>query len=299
MKHVLTICTFAMVAALAAGPTVKLDKYHGWGDNKLSFNEQMKVAGDKNYYDINLLQSKPDKKGNQKTFITLSAPSQKWNFGRAPSEFLFMKVNGISLNKIQPVPGSIKPWSKKDSAGAEFLLNFDGTKIIVNMFMKTGSPLLFLTFTQPEKQLVPIKGNFTINFNLVISRLLVNEKKITIWNNVYNRQAKTESRLLKQQHAALDLTAADKYLIFSDEKLDGSGKGDEKGVGPCLLAFDLADGITGKLLMRNAYSTHVTFTVPGTFKEFRCAVLQHKAKISNDEFMKRFQADKNSYTVLK
>ena len=148
MKHISTVLTFVMMATLFGAPAVKLDKYKGWGTANLAFNEQMKVAGDKNYYDTNLLQSKPDAKGNQRTFINLSAPSQMWNFGRAPSDFLFLKVNGVPLNKIQPVPGSIKTWTKKDSAGAEFLLNFDGAKIIVNMFMKTGSPLLFLTFTQ-------------------------------------------------------------------------------------------------------------------------------------------------------
>lgn len=298
MKRVLTLCTFAVIAALTAGPSVKLDKYRGWGDNRLSFNEQMKVAGDKNYYDINLLQSKPDAKGNQKTFINLSAPSQMWNFGRAPSEFLSMKVNGISLNKIQPTPGSVKPWTKNDLSGAEFTLNFDGTKILVNMFMKTGSPLLFLTFSQPEKQIVPIKGSFTIDFSLVVSRLLV-KNGTTIWSGVYARQAQTESRLIKQQQAPIELSAADKYLIFSDEKLDGSGKGNEKGVGPCLLAFDLKDGIKGTLYLRNYFHTKVTFTVPGSFKEFNCAILQHRAMISNAEFMKKFQADKNSYTLQK
>ena len=278
MKHAAVICALAVMATLAGAPVVKLDKYSGWGDSRLSFNEQMKVAGDKNYYDINLLQSKPDTKGNQKTFITLSAPSQMWNFGRAPSEFLSLKVNGIPLNKVQPIPGSVKPWTKDDAAGAEFTLNFDGAKVIVNMFMKTGSPLLFLTFTQPEKQLVPIKS-FNVDFSLVISRFIVNEKKVTVWNGAYARQAQTETRLIRQQNNNIALSADDKYMIFSDEKLDGTGKGNEKGVGPCLLAFDLKDGITGQLIMRNSYQTIVKFSIPGTFKEFRCAILQNKAKV--------------------
>ena len=46
-------------------------------------------------------------------------------------------------------------------------------------------------------------------------------------------------------------------------------------------------------------NTKVTFTVPGSFKEFHCAILQHRAMISNAEFMKKFQADKNSYTLQK
>lgn len=299
MKYIAAIGTFAIMAALIGGSSAKIDQYRGWGDSNLTFNEQMKVAGDKNYYDINLLQNKPDKKGNQKTYITLSAPSQMWNFGRAPTEFLTLKVNGIPLNKIQPVPGSVKSWTAGDTAGAEFTLNFDGAKIIVNMFMKTGSPLLFLTFTQPEKQIVPIKGNFTIDFNLVISRHIVNEKKVTVWNGVYARQAQTETRLIKQQDAPVTLTAADKYLIFSDEKLDGTGKGNEKGVGPCLLVFEMKDGVTGKLFIKNTYQTKLTFQVPGTFKEFRCAILQNKSVVSNTEFMKRFLADKNIYTNLK
>ena len=181
-------------------PTVEVGNYKGVGANNLSFNEQAKITGDKNFYYLNLLQSKPDKYGKKTTFINLSAPREYWNFGRAPINFLSLKVNGISLREIEPQPKCVNAWTKRDQAGAEFVLNFDGTKIILNASMKKGSPLLLLSFTQPVKQLEPIKSKVQIEFGVVISRLLT-QKKTTIWEGVYGRQALTASRELKQRKA--------------------------------------------------------------------------------------------------
>ena len=289
-----SVLVFAISAQV---PTVEVGNYTGVGANNLSFNEQAKITGDKNFYYLNFLQSKPDKYGQKTTFINLSAPREYWNFGRAPINFLSLKVNRISLREIEPQPKCVNAWTKGDRAGAEFVLNFDGAKIILNASMKKGSPLLFLSFTQPVKQLEPIKSKVQIEFGVVISRLLT-KNKTTIWEGVYGRQALTASRELKQRKAPFQLNRQDKYLIFSDSILDGTGKGDEKGVGPCLLVFDLENGMAGTLKMQNRWHSSIVFFLPPDFKEFRCAIFMQKNKISNADFMKRFEAEKESFTNL-
>lgn len=302
MKHLKTL-TFLFAAsvtlsAMAQVPNAKLGKYFGWGANNLAFNTQAQLTGDKNFYQLNLLQSKPDKKGQKTTFINLSAPRQEWNFGRAPINFLALNVNGISSRMLEPQPGNITTWKKGDRAGARFVFNFDGAKIFMDASMKKGSPLLFLTFTQPAKQIEPIKRPVHINFGAVVSRLLT-KKNITIWDGVYSRQAQSAARMIKQQKAPVKLTPADKYLILSDAKLDGTGKGNEKGVGPCLIAFDLQPGMTGTLKLANSWLTHIEFRLPANFKEFKCAVFMQKNIVSNANFMKRFNAEKAAFTSLK
>ena len=294
----LAAAAFFTFQAAAQEPTSKLGKYRGWGDNNLSFNTQAQLVGDKNFYHLNLLQDKPNKKGQTKTYFHLSAPRQEWNFGRAPVNFLSLKVNGISLSDLEPQSEHVTSWKKGDCAGAKFVLNFDGAKIIMDAFVKKGSPLLFLTFSQPEKQIEPIRTKVNIKFSAIVSRLLT-KNNITIWGGVYNRQAQSAARSVTQQKAPIKLTPADKYLILSDAVLDGSGKGLEKGVGPCLIAFDLQEGMSGVLKMQNSWSTYIEFDLPANFKEFKCAVFMQKNVVSNADFMKRFNAEKEAFTSLK
>lgn len=285
------------IHAAAQEPTAKLGKYRGWGDRDLAFNSQAQLTCDKNFYNLNLLQSKPNKKGQTKTVFHLSAPRQQWNFGRAPINFLSMKVNDISLSALEPQAKHVTTWKKGDRAGVRYVLHFDGAKIFMEASVKKGSPLLFLTFTQPDKQLEPIRKPVHIYFSAIVSRLLVKNGK-TIWDGVYGRQAQSAARLLSQQKAPIKLTSSDKYLILSDSILDGTGKGDAKGIGPCLIAFDLKDGITGTLKMPNSWITHIEFQLPPNFKEFKSAIFMQKNIICNAEFMKRFNAEKTAFTSL-
>lgn len=285
------------IHTVAQEPTAKLGKYRGWGDRDLAFNSQAQLTCDKNFYNLNLLQTKPNKKGQTNTVFHLSAPRQQWNFGRAPINFLSMKVNDISLSALEPQAEHVTTWKKGDRAGVRYVLHFDGAKIFMDAAVKKGSPLLFLTFSQPEKQLEPIQKPVQIHFSAVVSRLLT-RKGVTIWDGVYGRQAQSAARLIAQQKAPVKLTPADKYLILSDTILDGTGKGDAKGVGPCLIAFDLKDGITGTLKMQNSWITHIEFQLPPNFKEFKSAIFMQKNIICNAEFMKRFNAEKTAFTSL-
>lgn len=291
-RALFTILILAAATACAAeSVTVKEKSYSGWGQDMLAYNKQAEIAGDKNYYQINLLQNKPDKNGKTSTFINLSAPRQEFGFGRAPINFLNLTVNGIQLRSIQPRDEDFKVWNRNDLAGTTFTLNFDGAKVILDAFMKKGSPLLFLTFRQPEKQLEPIRS-ININISLVISRLLT-KNNITIWEGIYERRAQTAVRTLEQQKAKYDLTEKDGYIIFSDAKLDGSGK--DKGFGPSFLLFDMSGVQSARLSLRNEWANGVDFILKPDFKEFRIAVWQQKNAISNQDFMSLFKKEKDSF----
>lgn len=278
-------------AFAAESVTVKEKSYSGWGQDMLAYNKQAEIAGDKNFYQINLLQNKPDKNGKCLTFINLSAPRQEFGFGRAPINFLSLTVNGISLRDIQPREEDCRTWSENDKAGATFTLNFDGAKVMVDAFMRKGSPLLFLTFRQPEKQLEPIRS-VQVNVGLVVSRLLT-KNSITIWEGVYERRAQTAVRNLEQQKEKYDLTEKDGYIIFSDAKLDGSGK--DAGFGPSFLLFDMNGVQNAKLSLNNTWENNVAFSLKLDFKEFRIAVWQQKNAISNQDFMRLFEKEKDSF----
>lgn len=281
----------AAVSFAADSITVKEKTYSGWGQDRLSYNRQAEIAGDKNYYQLNFLQNKPDKNGKTSTFINLSAPRQEFGFGRAPINFLNLTVNGIQLRSIQPRDEDFKVWNRNDLAGTTFTLNFDGAKVILDAFMKKGSPLLFLTFRQPEKQLEPIRS-ININISLIISRMLT-KNNITIWEGIYERRAQTAARNLEQQKAKYDLTEKDGYIIFSDAKLDGSGK--DKGFGPSFLLFDMNGVQSARLSLRNEWANGIDFTLKPDFKEFRIAVWQQKNAISNQDFMSLFEKEKDSF----
>lgn len=278
-------------AFAAESVTVKESTYSGWGKDMLAFNKQAEITGDKNFYQINLLQNKPGKNGKTETFINLSAPRQEFGFGRAPINFLNLTVNGIQLRNIQPREEDFHAWSKGDKAGATFTLNFDGAKVMVDAFMKKGSPLLFLTFRQPEKQLEQIRS-INVNISLIISRLLT-KNNITVWDGVYQRKAQTAVRALEQQKEKHDLTDKDGYLIFSDAKLDGSGK--DNGFGPSFLLFDMDEVQSAKLSLNNTWENNVVFSLKPDFKEFRIAVWQQKNAISNQDFMGLFEKEKDSF----
>ncbi len=286
-----TLILAAATAFASESVTVKEKSYSGWGQDMLAYNKQAEIAGDKNYYQINLLQNKPDKNGKSATFINLSAPRQEFGFGRAPINFLNLTVNGISLRDLQPRDEDFKVWSKDDRAGATMTLNFDGAKVILDAFMKKGSPLLFLTFRQPEKQLEPIRS-INVGISLIISRLLT-KNNITIWEGIYERRAQTAVRNLEQQKAKYDLTEKDGYIIFSDAKLDGSGK--DKGFGPSFLLFDMNGVQSAKLSLNNTWENNVAFSLKPDFKEFRIAVWQQKNAISNTDFMSLFEKEKDSF----
>ena len=296
MKKKLSILAAGILAGTLCAQnavTVKQKQYSGWKARDFACNQQAEIVNDKNFYQFNLLQYQPDKNGKMQTFMNISAPRQEWGFGRAPINFLSITVNGIRERDLQPNEESFRTWAKPDSAGATVTLNFDGAKVIFDVYMKKGSPVLWFSFQQPEKQLEPVRS-IRIRADLVISRLLT-KNGVTVWNDVYNRQAQTATRKLEQQNSPYALNADDQYIIFSDKVLDGSDK--DKGFGPSFLAFDMGGVKDANLYLGNSWANNVTFTLNPDFKEFKFGIWQQKNAIANQDFMKLFEKEKNSFLL--
>ena len=296
MKKELSI----LVAGILAGTlcaqsavTVKQKQYKGWKARDFTYNQQAEIVNDKNFYQFNLLQYQPDKDGKMQTFMNISAPRQEWGFGRAPINFLSITVNGIRERNLQPNEDSFKTWTKPDSAGVTVTLNFDGAGVVFDAYMKKGSPVLWFTFRQPEKQLEPIRS-ITIKTALVISRLF-SRNGVTVWEGAYNRQAQTAARTLEQRKAVYPLDAGDQYVIFSDKVLDGSDK--DKGFGPSFLAFGMNGVKNASLFLGNSWENNITFTLNPDFREFRFGIWQQKNAITNQDFMNLFEKEKDSFLL--
>ena len=292
---------FLMIVLLSAQSTlllgaesfldVKKTKYHGWGERNLAYNQQIEIVNKKNLYKLNLLQNKPGPKGQTYCFINLSVP-EWYGFGRVPSNFFDLKINGISLKSIYPTKEP-QIWKKENSAGATFILNFDGAKILLNVYMEKDSPLLWLTLKQPETQITPIK-KAELKIKVVISKHIVKNRK-TVWGGAYKRQGKTATRFLEQQKKEYLLKPEDKYIIFSDAILDGSNK--DKGYGPCFLTFNFKDIQKASLNLQDSWLNSIKFELKPNFKEVTVAICQYKNRMSNQEFMKKFKNTKDSFII--
>ena len=285
------LCILAGALFAQDGVTVKQQKYRGWGDNVLLYNQQAEITNDKNFYRFNYLQNKPNKQGNTETFMNLSGPREFYGFARAPINFLGISVNGISSRRLQPKNEDFKTWTRGDRGGASVLFRFDGAMLEMDVFLKKGSPILWFTFRPAAKQLEPIRS-VKINVDLVISRLLT-KNGVTVWENAYQRQAQTATRRLEQQKNFYSLEPEDKFVIFSDKELDGSGK--DKGYGPSFLTFDSAGLQRATLNLRNSWLNGISFDLKPDFKEFTFGIWQKKDAISNSEFMKLFETEKSSF----
>lgn len=282
----------SLLAALATLPlfagetTVRERPYVGWGSDRLMFNRGALVAGDANRYGFNLLMTKPDRRGETRTYFCMTEPRRMFGFGQNGVDFLDLVVNGIPLAKLVPDDTSFQTWARDGRAGVDALLNFDGCRIVVEASMEPGSPLLFLSVRTAEGGESPLES-CRVRIRCVPSAMNVENGR----HVGYRRFAKTAVRELKttddrdRRHA---LRAEDCYVVLGDEKLDGSGPG--KGYGPSyvLLPDDFTAVKQVELLLPNGYENAVEIDMKPGFDKIAFAVLQTPEAVSNDEFFKRF-----------
>lgn len=296
MKKLLLFAAIVCFAGSIQAQKVKVEaqKYVGWGADQLSFNKSALIIGDQNIYGVNLVTRKPDKKGNTRTYMVLTEPRRLSGFGQSGCDFLALTVNKIHISRIVPNENSFKTWTKGDSAGCTAVLNFDGTKIRLDAYMKQGSPLLWMTFSPVEKQAEPMKS-CRITLSCVISGMkIVKGKHID-----YKKFAKTAARELTGQKdyrkAHYTLNASDRYLILGDSVLDGSKKGAGFGPSFVLLPENFDAVKKGTLILNNGFCNQFFFDMKPDFKEFTIAIWQNKGVISNQNFMKMFESSKKKF----
>ena len=289
------LLTFVISTTLTAQSiSAKEKKYTGWGANNLTYNKQALITGDKNTYGFNLCFRKPNKNKETTLYMVLTEPRRQGGFGQHSCRFLSMNVNGIPLSQLVPNEKTFRLWTKKDSAGAQVLFNFDGAGILFDVFMVKGSPMLWLKFRPDTDQKQPI-AKCSIQFQVQISGVNGGKK-------VKNTFAKTATRELsgREWKNSLNLLSGeDRWLILGDKILDGSG-GKDKGFGPSfiLLPNDFSQVKKMELRLMNQPLSLLNIDLKPDFTELTIGIWQNQGAISNDDFMKLFENNKKSFTTI-
>ena len=228
---------------------------------RFSIRQGATINNPQNSYRFSLIQTKPDNNNAPRTQFWLAAE----NFGFcALINFLNIKVNGYNNSEISPKASDLTAWQKKDKAGMDLKLNFDGARLTLRLYMRKDSPVLWGKIIADKNSIEPIK-TIRVRFSTIVSILAKVNKKVAFWN-VYERMAITPARTLTQQKKAIQLTPADTYLVLQDNKFDGSGE--DKGQGPVMIILDYKAVKNAKLELDNRWTTCVDLDLKPDFTEF-------------------------------
>jgi len=246
--------------------------YWGWGQETLERRDGVKITGDRNRYAIHLVSEKPKANGGAATYFQLTEPRRMWGFGQNGPRFLDLKVNGIPLAKTVVSEKTFR----YGKTGARIRLNFDGAAVDLATYMKPGSPLLWFTLRPAKEQLRPIES---IDFSL---HCFVSDYRAKASD--YSRYVRTAVRTLGPDKALRAITAADRYLILGDSKLDGSGPG--RGYGPNYIGFDDFAAVKKAVVFAdNVPEMALSVELKPDFKEFTFALLQMQGAVTEMEVL--------------
>ncbi|NMA21752.1 MAG: hypothetical protein GX927_14355 [Lentisphaerae bacterium] len=239
-------------------------------------------------YGLTLSQTKSDGTKAPRVGWTLSAGE----FGFSPLVGFFkLNVNGISMERLAPKAEDLTVWRNGKLAGCELKLNYDGAKLILRLFLRPDSPVLWGSLLPAEDTLEPVQ-NAEVAFSLIPSKLLMDGKKV-IWNGGYERMAITPARIIEQTPQRVALTPADTYLVIQDKKLDGSTP--ENGQGPCMILLDYDAVQKASLRVNDDWTSEVYLTLAPDFKEFKFGLWQQEPRISNADFAEKLKAEKAAF----
>ncbi len=233
-----------------------------------------------------------------------SSADELWNTTNGPITWMValhsyagIKNNQYGLclypvNSIYICPGMIIR-DNLEKKGFEFALNFDGAKMLLRLYMRPDSGVLWGELQPAQDTLEPVK-TASISFACLPSLLAMKDKKV-LFHNVYNHEAKSPAKIYKQHPQGQTITAADKYFIFYDTQFDGSS--DDKGIGPCMVIADTDIMQSGKLHQPNAWVVTVDYTLKPDFKTFRFGIWQKNSRISNADFFKMLETEKTAFSL--
>ena len=254
------------------------NRYHGYREGDVLYDESAQLVNNVNSYGISLLTWRAGRQGETETFFFLTDPRRYGGFGQASVKFLSLVVDGIPLSKTIQSSHAMK--CSRDGAPA-WHLNFDGAAIVVEARQRKDDPLLYLTFRKDPAS-VRSFGKAEILFQCVVS--CYDDK------NRYSRFAKTATRAFGMSRDWKDWTAllpTDRYLMLADRILDGSKNG--LGFGPSLFRFqnDWRGVESIRFAAPKTSNAQLRIVIdPDTFDSFTVGILQLSARIANGEFEK-------------
>lgn len=206
-----------------------------------------------------------------------TAPAVQFQSGALSIPTLFsLTVNGIRSRNIQFGREDLKKWEdpKTGSAGCETVLNFDGAKIAVRIFMKKDSQLLFIRFAPALGSVESIQKIVFTNYACIH---LDRDPKKRWTDEPYAREFSTPKRTVKEppvQNRAVVLEPDENVLVFRDAKF---------GKNPGFMTFQTTPVVKATLL-NGVYQT-LTLELRPDFKEFTFAFWSSNRKqFTNAEF---------------
>ena len=190
-----------------------------------------------------------------------------------------MTVNGINMKTINIDNDAIATFKddKTGCAGVCFPGNFDGAKVEVKIFLKTNSPLLFISISPALEMISPINS---VQVEVMACVNLSTDAKIRWDRATYERESITPVRsITSTDRAGVALKPNENSVIFQDKKFS-SGSKNYSGVG--YIVFDNTD-VTEAVLRNGPYQI-VNFTLKPDFKTFTFAAWRSKNILGNEEF---------------
>ena len=124
--------------------------------------------------------------------------------------------------------------------------------------------------------------NMTLILQAIPSMHKTEQGKGALWSGVYQREAVTALRTIRQQKGRILLENKDRYLVFLDRELDGSAK--EKGTGPSLAAFKADKSTVIEAEIRNSWVNQLIFHSKNDFRCLDFALWSTETSCSNAEF---------------
>lgn len=189
-----------------------------------------------------------------------------------------LQVNGLSSRVLQISEERIQRWAdeKSGAAGCEILLNFDGAKIRIRIFMIPNSPLLQLSLFPSPDSIEPI-NSIELSTHACIK---LNKDPQTRWMvEAYAREVVTPKRVITESKGVL-LDSDENALVMRDRVDDGSDP--DKGEGPGYLIFD--PSAISKATLTNGVYQQLVLNIKPDFQEVKLGFWRDKKRRSNAEF---------------
>jgi len=257
--------------------------------DKLIFKKQVRISNNLNTYRIDFLQFQPTLKKGPNFQVRLREPTVWFSFSRPLGGFINIRINDINLSELEPKENNLKLWKKKNEAGVDVFLNFNGVGMILSFFMKAGSPVLWATLASATTSIEKINSVSLSVF--AVPSIVVSGKTTAIYQRVFFGPSDN----FNQKNSIQEIPKRNNYLVLADEKFQPSSE--SKAAGPCFIAFNPKAAERISLNARNYYKVSLSFTMKPDFNIFSFGVWESEKKYSNQDFLKMLKENITHFTI--
>ncbi|MBQ6328586.1 MAG: DUF4838 domain-containing protein [Kiritimatiellae bacterium] len=218
-------------------------------------------------YTFNIGSTKPEpgKPARQKFSVTQGRKP----YGFTWADSISLSVNGKSYKDLEILPSDVKPWAGGTAHGYEVKLAFPEAPMTLRISLKPDSK--FLRFELAASPGARVE-RANVRLSAVPSFFEVVDGKTRFYG--YRREIATASRVLAGEKGSrpVELTPADRHLVFRDADYDGSTP--DKGSGPCMAIADLSKTEKATACANDYWSVWADFNLKPDFGRFRFAIYE-------------------------